>query len=328
MQLFEQLERDWAVANGLSPDGMVACSSGTAALHLALECLELPSSSEVLVPDFTMIACPRAVSLAGLSPKFVDCEENLLVCPNAYAQACTSSTRVIMVVHIYGRQCQMPEIASIASDVGLHVVEDLAEAHGVKPHPDSSAACWSFYKNKIIAGEEGGAVYFKNPRRAALARQLRSLGFTEAHDMSHIPRGHNYRMSNAHARLVLESLADYERIAERRLGVEAAYNALVPREWQMPAREAVWVYDVRIPGVDLDRVVQELNREGVAARHSFKPATSQPEYSKRNYFTTAHQMSREVLYLPVTPTMTDQDVAFNVWTLRAAVERSGSFRRQ
>lgn len=320
MEPFLQLEHDWAVANDLNPEGMVACSSGTAALHLALECLELRPNDQVLVPDFTMVACARAVTLAGLSASFVDCEEDLLAAPGAFAKSCNLATRVLMPVHIYGRQCDMEGIAQIASDLGLYVVEDLAEAHGVRPHPDSTAAAWSFYRNKIIAGEEGGAVYFKNPRRATLARQLRSLGFTDVHDFQHVPRGCNYRMSNCHASLILDSLKDYERIVERRLGVEAVYNALVPKEWQMPERDAVWVYDVRIPSADLVDVVKKLNAEGIAARQAFKPMSSQEEYLKSGYYkSTAHKMSREVMYLPVHHNMTEAVVARIVKSLISTV---------
>ena len=79
MQPFEQLEQEWARFNDLDPAGMVACSSGTSALHLACESMDLPLGSNVICPDFTMIACPRAISLAGMIPVFVDCDDKLLL---------------------------------------------------------------------------------------------------------------------------------------------------------------------------------------------------------------------------------------------------------
>lgn len=79
MESYEKLEIVFSEFNQLDPKGMVACSSGTAALHLALEALELPRESDVIVPDFTMIACARSVSMAGLEPVFVDCEDKLLI---------------------------------------------------------------------------------------------------------------------------------------------------------------------------------------------------------------------------------------------------------
>jgi perosamine synthetase len=206
---YQELEQQWARWNSLDPAGMVVCSSGTAALHLALEAMQLSAGSKVIVPDFTMIACARAVTLAGLEPVLVDCTEHDLSIDCDLASSAVRKyhqVRAIMPVHIYGRRCPMNKITGIARCEGLYVVEDLAEAHGILPHPDTDAACWSFYKNKIIHGEEGGAVWFRSEERARHARSLRSLGFTEAHDFTHIPRGHNYRMSNAHASLVLDCL--------------------------------------------------------------------------------------------------------------------------
>lgn len=77
MEPYQLLEREFAEWNDLDPAGMVACSSGTAALHLALEAFRLPQGSKVIVPDYTMVAVPRAVTMAGLKPVFADCDERL-----------------------------------------------------------------------------------------------------------------------------------------------------------------------------------------------------------------------------------------------------------
>lgn len=316
METYERFEQEWEKWAGV--ENVVACSSGTAALHLALEAMQLPLGSEVIVPDFTMVACPRAVTLAGLVPVFVDCTADLLMdymlVERLLEQDEGKTIRAIMPVHVYGRKYPV-DCGRQCEDV--RVIEDLAEAHGVKPHPDTDAACWSFYKNKIIAGEEGGAVAFKDPEHAARARQLRSMGFTAAHDFMHVPRGHNYRMSNAHATLILDSL---ERVgADHRNGlgtlssrrhVEARWGEACPVEWRMPPRDAPWVYDLRIPGMTSEqqgRVVGALQEVGVAARHAFKPCSRQEEYRQcrmaaRDLITgtAASLAAREVIYLPLT----------------------------
>ncbi len=315
-----RLEEAWAQWNDLDPAGMVACSSGTAALHLALEAFQLPQGSEVLLSDFNMIACPRAVTLAGLTPVLVDCDSRLLMdCELAcqYWRENMSTVKVIMAVHIYGRQCRMDSFDTISTcsktvhERPMYVIEDLAEAHGVKPHPTTDAACWSFFRNKIVtSGEEGGAVWFRDPAHAALARQLRNLGFTDAHDFTHLPRGHNYRLANSLAQKVLYSIEMAHSNIARRREVEACYEALCPAEWKMPKRDAVWVYDLRVPGmspIEQDAVVQALQRAGIAARHSFKPVSDQPEYlhcklmRTEGEMTQARRASREVLYLPLDP---------------------------
>ncbi len=321
MQLYEELEKEWGEFVG-NPNTMV-CSSGTSAVHLALESLQLPQGSEVILPDFTMIACARAVSMAGLKPVFVDCHrDNLLMQTELVSEAVTENTSAIMAVHIYGRQCNMDCIHLIAGLTRLLVVEDMAEIHGVNPHPKTDVACWSFYRNKIVAGEEGGAISFKNKKHLELARQLKSLGFTDAHDFSHIPRGINARLSNANAEPILRSIENYEYNNSQRREIEEWYNYYTPGEWQMPERDAVWVYDVRLPELDIVQdVVHDLNNLNVAARTAFRPMVHQPEYSNivPTFGTDAVKASREIMYLPVYPGLTDGRVRDTVAALRESV---------
>jgi perosamine synthetase len=341
MEPYQRLELEWAAFNGLDPAGMVACSSGTAALHIALEAFQLPQGSEVIVPDFTMVACARAVTLAGLTPVFVDCGDDLLMDPELIPPARIPNGSVVMAVHVYGRRSDMERLHQFTygGRVAL-VVEDLAEAHGVRPHESTDAACWSFYKNKIIAGEEGGVVWFRDPEHARLARQLRSLGFTDAHDFRHVPRGHNYRMGNLHASSILERSNDFycnpnaldqytvgfrgKTTKQSRREIEGWYDEVCPTDWKMPRRDAVWVYDLRIPGMSRTTqwlVVDWLNAKGIAARMSFLPMSSQEEYRTCRFvrggrndpgevkykYLRSRVLSEEVFYLPVRPGETTRD---------------------
>lgn len=332
-QPYEELEARWGEINGYSPEQVVTCSSGSAALHLALEAMQLPLGSECICPDYTMIACARAVSLAGLTPVFVDCDERLLMTTTDETRCNKSSA--IMAVHVYGRRVDMNRIHYEAEPRGLFVIEDLAEAHGIKPDSATHAACWSYYRNKIVAGEEGGAVAFRDVEHAKYARSLRSLGFTDAHDFQHNPRGHNYRMSNLHARYILDDidtmrngncLRNLDINLQCRREIEGWYDEFCPKQWLQPDRSVVWVYDVRIPGMTVeeqDRVVAHLRSLGIEARHGFKPMTSQAEYSQHKFgngmrnardtrnnedvHPNAYKASREVVYLPVQPGVTTRD---------------------
>lgn len=324
MELYQRLEQEWAQFNNLDPAGMVVCSSGTAALHLAIEALDLPRCSEVIVPDYTMIACPRAVSMAGMVPVFVDCDEKLLMdselMRHGVGDCKNRNTSAMMPVSVYGRSTYMERLHDIAEPRGLSLIEDLAEAHGVEPHHLSDAACWSFYQNKIVAGEEGGAVWFRNKEHADRSRSLRCLGMGMNHDYQHIPRGHNYRMSDVHAELVLQSLWKYDENVEKRRQIEQWYDEMMPRDWRMPHRDAPWVYDVRIPGMIAEQqrhIVVFLRSKGVEARYGFKPMHTQEEYQGCRVVggKQAEQASREVIYLPLTPTLTRQDIEHAVCCL-------------
>ena len=282
-------------------DHVVGCSSGTAALHLALESLQLPPGSKVAVPNYTMVAVPRAVILAGLTPVFIGCNSDLLI--NWMNVGCVENVKAVIVVHTYGRKKGIP---SNPEQYGLHIIEDMAELHGFTPSPWSSASCWSFYKNKVIAGEEGGAVGYWKPEYANRAKELRCLGFTEKHDYTHSPRGHNYRLSNVHADLILQSMGNMvSNIFERRR-IESYYDEFCPQGWKMPYRDSVWVYDLYVPNLPLwkqDVVVERLNREGIPARHGFKPMTWQEEFRdcEKVGYDHSEKMVGGVFYLPCRP---------------------------
>jgi dTDP-4-amino-4,6-dideoxygalactose transaminase len=98
--------------------------------------------------------------------------------------------------------------------------------------------------------------------------------------------------------------------------IESWYGRRIPVEWHMPGtREAVWVYDLRLPrcvnGYEtIDSVVKSLNQLGIAARHSFKPMSAQPEYFRIHNRLNAYRLSKEVMYLPVDPGMDEARVDF------------------
>lgn len=281
------------------------CSSGTAALHLALEALRLPLGSRVAVPDFTMIACARTVAMAGHVPVFVDCNEDGLM----KLDAVPSNVRAVMVVHVYGRQVKIGEYTIPRS---VCVVEDMAELHGLQPHWSTMAACWSFYRNKIVAGEEGGCVASADSTVVGRAKTLRNMGFTERHDYTHVPRGCNYRLSNANAELIRLSLRRFQESFNWRAERAALFDAACPPEWKMPPRASNWVYDFRVKSMKYhaqDAVVKKLQEAGIAARHAFKPMTSQSEFSACELHggETAYKLSQEVVYLPLS---CDPELAF------------------
>lgn len=345
MHPYEQLEIEWAKFNDLDPKGMVACASGTAALHLALEAFQLPPGSEVITSDFNMIAVPRAITLAGLTPVFVDCDERLLMdikCRDSGVRILSEyAPHALVVVHIYGRKCDVESLRGIAGTyVSIKVVEDLAEAHGVKPHPQTDAAAWSFYRNKIVAGEEGGAVWFRDPVHAEIARELRCLGFNKQHNFYHRPRGHNYRMSNLHAAWILgeisvngagyggmnpNRLSRAHNLLEYRREIEGWYDEFCPDAWRMPPRDAPWIFDLLLPRTDTlsdvvlsDYVVGCLRKEGIEARCGFKPMSSQEEFNRcRRIKRCGHDkcveegmasvLSKRVMYLPIEPGKTTRE---------------------
>lgn len=327
MELYQQLEIEWAEWNELDPAHVVACSSGTAALHLACEAVPLDPSRSIATPTYNMVACGRAISAARRVITMLDVGSDGLLPEFGPWRVDFRAERpsAILLTHIYGREAPLKGVHEVCRETGAYVIEDLAEAHGILPHRSSFAACWSFYRNKIVAGEEGGAVWFRELAAAERARRMRSLGFTADHDYWHEPYGMNYRLSNAHAGLILQSLKDYDFNVSRRWELLSEYRSQLPTAWLPPLPKAPWVCDVCIPGMTHEeqaKVVKSLNSEGIAARQGFKPLHQQLEWRdqwKQRSFPVAERLSSEVIYLPLDPKLTESEVHQAVQKLRQAV---------
>lgn len=338
-EAYERLEYEFATKFELNPVCCVAVASGTAALHVAFETLRASTEHaniiQAVMSDFSMIACPRAAVMAGLDVCTVDIGRSTLNLDiNALAAAEEARGRfgadsVLLAVHAYGRSVE-DEVFLFAKDRGMPVIEDLAEAHGLNPRPDSFAGCWSFYKNKIIHGEEGGMICFKDHRDATLARKLRSHGFTDDHDFRHIPRGVNARMSNAHASLILDSLQVYGSEVIGRARVKRIYEEIVPEKFQLLPRERKvyylpWVFPMTIGNsvteipfstgnlfsATVDELLRYARTIGLGEmRVGFKRVSDQPEFNQNQGLgfrgcnvvddtPNAHQAANTVFYLPL-----------------------------
>ena len=186
----------------------IACSSGTAAIHLALLALEIGPGDEVIVPCFNLIAGVNAVMLTGARPVLVDVDPRTwCLDPALLAEKITSRTKAIMAVHMYGHPCDMDPILDLARRHGLRVIEDGAEAHGAEYKGRrvgglGDVGCFSFYGNKIITTGEGGMVVTNDEGLAARSALLRNQGFEESRFV-HREMGFNYRLTNMQAAIGL-----------------------------------------------------------------------------------------------------------------------------
>lgn len=300
--MFEQAFAEYnGVAHGVS------CSSGTAALTLALRALGVGPGDEVIVPEFTMIATAWAVTYTGATPVFVDCGDDLNINVARIEEKITSRTKVIMPVHIYGRRCDMDAIMSLAHDYGLRVVEDSAEAHGVRPVAD--IACFSLYANKIITSGEGGISLTNDPVLAAQMKHLRGMAFSDDHSFLHKKVAYNFRMTNMQAAVALAQVERLPEILAGRREIEQRYDAGladIPGITLMPPRDVLWMYDIRAQR--RDELRDFLKRQGIETRLFFKPMSRQPGYLDQIWPTlNAHRFSEDGLYLPTYGELTAAD---------------------
>ncbi len=185
----------------------VAVNSGTSALHLALITLGIKADDEVIVPDFTFIACAFSVSYIGAKPIFVDCGDDLCIDPKLIEAKITSKTKAIMPVHIYSHKCDMKAIMDIAKRHNLKVIEDCSQHHAVKLS-NSDVAIYSLQQTKQIHCEEGGILVTNKKRIYDEANKLKT--FYNNGRYRHQKLSFNYRIPESQAKLALKSLKEFK----------------------------------------------------------------------------------------------------------------------
>lgn len=310
----KKFETAFAEYNG-SAHG-VACSSGTTALTLALRALGVGPGDEVIVPEFTMIASAWAVSYTGATPVFVDCGDDLNIDVSRIEEKITPRTKVIMPVHIYGRRCDMDPIMDLAHQYGLRVVEDSAEAHGVRPVAD--IACFSLFANKIITAGEGGICLTDDPYLAEQMAHLRAMAFTKDHSFLHKKLAYNFRMTSMQAAVALAQTEQLDSILATRREIERRYDeglSGIDGITLMPPRDVLWMYDLRADR--RDELMDFLKDEGVETRLFFKPMSRQPGYLDPVWPSlNASRFSEDGFYLPTHTGLTADDQEFIVGKVR------------
>ncbi|MFR9727673.1 DegT/DnrJ/EryC1/StrS family aminotransferase [Saccharopolyspora sp. MS10] len=300
----------------------VACSSGTTALTLALRALGIGPGDEVIVPEFTMIASAWAVTYTGAAPVFVDCADDLNIDVTRIEEKITPRTKVIMPVHVYGRRCAMDPILELAYEYNLRVVEDSAEAHGVRPVGD--VACFSLFANKIITAGEGGICLTDDPRLAEQLAHLRGMAFSRDHSFLHKKLAYNFRMTAMQAAVALAQTEQLDRVLALRREIEQRYDEGL-RDVEgitlMPERDVLWMYDLRAR--DRDGLRAHLAEHGVETRLFFKPMSRQPGYHHPGWpELNATRFSEDGLYLPTHTGLSADDQDYIVGKVREFCARS------
>lgn len=291
-----------------------ACSSGTTAITLAVRSLGIGNGDEVICPEFTMVASAWGISIAGATPVFVDCGIDLNINPDKIEEKITPKTKAILVVHIYGRQCNMDRINKIAYEYGLRVIEDSCEAHGVPLTGD--IACFSLFANKIITAGEGGICITNDKYLADQQKHLRGMAFDLNHTFLHKKLGYNFRMTNLQGAVALAQTERLEQILKKRKQIEEWYdNGLKSLQGRkdiviMPKRSVLWMYDMKVAMNERTKLLEFLKDKGIETRVGFKPMSMQPMYRDMYELLFAYKMSMETFYLPTFTQITKKEVNF------------------
>lgn len=296
----------------------IALNSGTSALHLAFLAGGIGPGDEVIVPSFSFAATANAVSLTGATPVFVDIESDYFsIDPSAVEAAITPRTKAIMPVHLYGHPSDLAALKAIADKHGLQIYEDAAQAHaasvdGIPVGAWGVAASFSFYPTKNMMSGEGGMITTGSEHLERQARMLRNQGMERRYENEVI--GFNMRMTDIHAaigRVQLAKLAGWT--AQRQKNAAFLGENLKGVVTPPVAPGAVHVYHqytVRIVDHDRDAFAEELSKRGVGNGVYYPtPIHRLPSFDLDLDLPVTEQVAREVLSIPVYPSLTEDELA-------------------
>ncbi len=303
----------------------IGVSSGTSALELTLRALGVGEGDEVILPANTFIATAEAVIFAGARPVFADIDPiSFNLNPNEIPKYITSRTRAVIAVDLYGQPAELTEIASVAREHNLHLVEDACQAHGATldgrkigglGHP----TCFSFYPAKNLgAYGEGGAVTTNDDKLMDKIRLLREHGSRTKY--VHEIVGHNHRLAALQAAVLSVKLRYLDAWVERRREIAQLYGAALKDTPQLtlplelPGRgHAYHLYVVRIS--NRERVRTMLSDMGIGCGiHYPVPLHLQPALAYLGYhagdFEQTESCASTILSLPMFPELEDEEVSY------------------
>jgi dTDP-4-amino-4,6-dideoxygalactose transaminase len=347
----QAFESQLAAYKGVDPACVVAVNSCTAALHLSFVAAGLGPDDEVVTTPMTFCATVNAILHAGARPVLADVDPRTMnIDPEALARAITPRTRAIVPVHFAGRPCDMSAIMALAEKHGLLVIEDCAHAiettfRGRHAGTFGEYGCFSFYVTKNVVTGEGGLVMTRTPELAARVKVLSLHGMNRdawkrfsADGYKHYQVtecGFKYNMTDMQAAIGIHQLRRVERTLARRCEIWSAYDdafsdlpltlPAAPEPDTLHARHLYTVLvDAERAGISRDEFLVALTEQRIGVGVHYMSVPEHPYYQEKlgwrpEAFPNAARIGRQTVSLPLSPSMTDDDVADTIAAVRASV---------
>jgi dTDP-4-amino-4,6-dideoxygalactose transaminase len=323
---------------------VVALSSGTAAIHLALLALKIQEGDRVMVPTLTFAATAFPLSYVGAIPVFIDvCRKSWtldLELLETYLKKCKKRDlpKLIVSVDLFGRTCDYDELFRIAGNFAIPVLIDAAESLGSKYKETYAASqgvisVLSFNFNKVMTTTGGGALLTNDELAAKISRKLGNQARDDFHWYEHSEIGYNYRMSPILAALGRSQLERIETIIEKRRRIRNNYRQLLgdilglevsaDSQWE---RSNAWLstikFDNKIFSNGRDSVRGNLEKENIESRFIWKPLHLQPVFKSCETILTG--VSEEIfntgLCLPSSHTLTENEIVIISNIIRSSLK--------
>ena len=332
-------EFEAGVAKFVGARHVVATSSCTTALSLAIEALGLEGSGRFVVPDFTFPATANVVTRAGGSPALADGDRDVFAMrPEAIEGKKSAAT---MPVHPFGHPFAVDEVYERAGKQGAEVIEDAATAFGTKYKgrmvgSRGRAVCFSFHPRKVLTTGEGGALVTDDDEVYEKAMALRNHGQVyKDGKAAFVMAGLNYRMSDVHAAIGLAQLRKMKGFIAKRREQAKLYGELISEsklDVRLPVEKDYAFHTFQSYVVLLGRsfpsqddcirrlksrfgIEAQLGTYSLSAQESFRSA------EKIGDLRTSRLVYERSLTLPMYQTLSEKEQAYVVQSLAACSKR-------
>ena len=317
----ELFEKEFAEYIGTS--NCIGLNSGTDALIFSLKALGIGSGDEVITPSHTAVATVSAIISCGATPVFVDVDPVFYtIDPSLIAEAISTRTKALVVVHIYGLPCDMDVIQEIVAENGIYLVEDCAQAHGAewkrrKVGTFGSVGCFSFYPTKNLGAiGDGGAVVTNDPTLANRIRGLRQYGWDQ--NRISIETSGVSRLDEIQAAILRVKLPHLDEKNARRRAIAEAYSIklhgsdVILPSGRPGATHAYHLFVVQV--LDRNEMIRVLNQRGIfPGVHYPIPVHLQPAYRDLKSSTSipmpvTERLAKTILSLPMFPELENYEI--------------------
>lgn len=318
----------------------VACSNGTAALHIAAMAAGVGEGDELITTPITFAASANCALYCGAKPVFADINPNTYnIDPKSVQEKITEHTKAVVAVDYTGQAVELDELMELCHAKGITLIEDGAHSIGTKYKGKgvgsiADMTTFSFHPVKTVTGGEGGAVLTNDPALYEKLVLYRAHGITrEAHLLEHeshggwyyeqIDLGYNYRLTDIQCALVLSQLDKLEQFSNRRSEIVNRYNEafseipeLFVQQEILESETTRHLYILRIKpellNIDRKGFFEALGAENICCNVHYIPVYWHPHYEKLGYqkgiCPNVEKLYNEMMSLPLYPAMTDQDV--------------------
>lgn len=307
----------------------IAVNNGTSALDVALKCINLQKSDEVIIPALTYIATANAVLFNQGVPVCVDIDDTLNLDPTLIEPRITKKTRAIMNIDFGGNVSDYTSLLRLCRDHDLALVVDGAQSFGSK-HQNQLCCTHgvinttSFHAAKILTTIEGGMVLTKDKKLAEKARMIRNQGQSERY--MHPVLGNNYRMMDINAAMGCTQIERINTTLRRRKEQVRYYkehlkNVLYPQEHPHTTNS----YSLFLLLSNAREELQaHLTKNGIETRvHYPLPINKQKIHYTKEIYQKATSISKKILSLPLYHNLTRNQQDYIIKKVNDFTKRQG-----